>query len=119
MYYLLADLHLLDTVQGLVIAEFSRELPFVVLLLWLAMQSLSRDVLAAAELDAGKGLRYLLRILVPLSVAGGRRGVPVGVCFQLERVRAALPGHVDVGPADRADGSGQFYRHFGHRIQSA
>ena len=67
VYYLLADLHLLDTVQGLVIAEFSRELPFVVLLLWLAMQSLSRDVLAAAELDAGKGLRYLLRILVPLS----------------------------------------------------
>ena len=56
VYYLLLQLHLLDTVQGLIIAEFSRELPFVILLLWLAMQGLQRDILAAAELDAGKGL---------------------------------------------------------------
>ena len=67
LYYLLLSLHLLNTATGLILAEISRELPFTIVLLWIAMITLPRDVIAAAQLDGGKGLQILARVVLPLA----------------------------------------------------
>jgi multiple sugar transport system permease protein len=67
LFYLLGQLGLLDTATGLVLVEAVRELPFAILLLWGFMRVLPADVLAAAEIEAGRGLRSLWHIILPLS----------------------------------------------------
>jgi ABC-type glycerol-3-phosphate transport system permease component len=42
-------------------------LPFTTLLLWVGMMALPRDILAAAEIDGGRGLRVLTRVYLPLA----------------------------------------------------
>ena len=65
VYYLVQQLQV-GPVAGLIMAEAARELPFGILLLWLFMSSLPSDVLAAAELEAGRGVRMLTLVVVPL-----------------------------------------------------
>jgi multiple sugar transport system permease protein len=67
LYYLLLQLHLGDSVAGLTLAEIARELPFAILLLWIFIRALPEDLLGAAELEAGRGLRMLTGIVVPLT----------------------------------------------------
>lgn len=66
LFYLLQQLNLGDSIGGVVLAEVARELPFAILLLWISIRALPSDVLSAAELDAGEGLRNLRRIIFPL-----------------------------------------------------
>jgi ABC-type sugar transport system permease subunit len=67
LYYLLLQLHLGDTLVGLVLAEASRELPFAILLLWIFIRALPSDIIGAAELETQRGFNMLIRIVAPMT----------------------------------------------------
>lgn len=67
LFYLMQQLNLGNTATGLILAEVSRELPFAILLLWIAMRALPSDLVGAAELETGRGLKLLWYIVVPLT----------------------------------------------------
>ena len=67
VFYLMQQLNLGNTAAGLVLVEVSRELPFAILLLWISISSLPGDLVGAAELETGRGLRLLWYIVLPLA----------------------------------------------------
>jgi ABC-type sugar transport system permease subunit len=66
VFYLVHQLGL-GELTGLLLAESARELPFAILLLWVFAGSLPTDILGAAELEAGRGMRMLTHVVVPLT----------------------------------------------------
>jgi ABC-type sugar transport system permease subunit len=66
LYRLLDDIGLLGSVTGLILVETARTLPFTILLLAMFLRSVNREVLSAAEMDAGRGFRLLVSVMVPL-----------------------------------------------------
>ena len=66
LFYLLQQLDLGNTATGLILVEGSRELPFAILLLWIAIRALPGDLIGAAELEAGRGFRLLRYVVLPL-----------------------------------------------------
>ena len=67
LFGLLRDVGLLDTLPGVALPQIARALPLAILLLWMGVRGLPRDILEAAATD-GAAPRQLLRwVVVPLT----------------------------------------------------
>lgn len=67
LFALLSDLHLLDTIWGIVLPEVARAIPFAVLALWAFLSMTPKEVLEAAEVDGAAPLRQLLSVALPIA----------------------------------------------------
>jgi ABC-type glycerol-3-phosphate transport system permease component len=79
---LLADIHLIDTLPGLILTYSAVGIPFSVLLLTGFFRSLPRDLEDAAAIDGASPFQVFLRIMLPISLAG----VGTAAVFQVVEV---------------------------------
>jgi multiple sugar transport system permease protein len=70
LYVLLAQLHLVNTRQGLVVTLIVHSLPFAVWLLWSFMKGIPQELEEAAAVDGASRIQIIVRIVLPLSVPG-------------------------------------------------
>jgi multiple sugar transport system permease protein len=66
-FKIFADIHMLNSYEGLIIADSTYCVPFAILVIRAFMISLPRELLEAAEVDGVTMLGALLRIVVPLA----------------------------------------------------
>ncbi len=67
LFSLLRQIHLLDSVWGVILPEVARDLPFTILILWGFLAQLPRHVLEAAEIDGAGPLRRMAQVALPLA----------------------------------------------------
>ncbi len=70
IYIVYKDLHLLDSVWGLVLIFAAMNLPIVVWLLYTYFKDIPEAIIEAADIDGASLLTKLVRILVPLTLPG-------------------------------------------------
>lgn len=79
---LLADIHLIDTLPGLIFTYSAVGVPFSVLLLTGFFRSLPRDLEDAGAIDGASPFQVFVRIMLPVSVAG----IGTAAVFQMVEV---------------------------------
>ena len=67
LYRIYADLGLLNSIPGLILADSSLAIPFAILILYAFMLSLPRSVLEAARVDGAGPVRVFVSIVLPVS----------------------------------------------------
>jgi len=70
LYLLMRNLHLLDTITGLILAYTTFNLPFVVWVLRSFFQDLPADLEEAAMIDGATRWQCLVKVILPLSTSG-------------------------------------------------
>lgn len=67
LYRIFLPLHLLNSVQGLILADSTLAVPFAVLILRAFMVSIPQELIAAARIDGAGSIRTLASVVLPLS----------------------------------------------------
>jgi sorbitol/mannitol transport system permease protein len=70
LYIIFRDLHLLNTIRGLVIIYVAMNLPIAIWMLRSFFEEVPQDILDAARVDGASMLREIVQILLPLVVPG-------------------------------------------------
>jgi sorbitol/mannitol transport system permease protein len=70
MYLIFKDLHLLDTISGLIIIYTLMNLPIVVWMIYSYFRDVPGEILEAARMDGARPLQQVTMLLIPLALPG-------------------------------------------------
>ncbi|GAC1445293.1 MAG: hypothetical protein NVSMB52_06010 [Chloroflexota bacterium] len=66
LFSLLRNLHLLDSIWGILLPEIAHSLPFAILLLWTFLIRSSREAMEAAAIDGARPFQQMVYVALPL-----------------------------------------------------